>query len=87
MKFFKKIFKKQEQKQEQTHDEKIAELANQLIIELKNSGRSIAKRHIGPDYGSFGITVHNLGTKNEVLIIHDIINDWEIRVKPTFGEF
>lgn len=72
---------------EKTSDEKIAELTNQLIVELKKSGRSIAKRHIDPNYGAFSISVYDLGTKAEELRIHDVVNGWEVKAKPTFTEF
>lgn len=68
-------------------DERIGYLANELIKELKASGRDISLPDIDDGYGNFGIYVHNLGNDNEKIIISNLINDWEIKIKPTFGEF
>lgn len=83
---FLSFFNRKKQKH-QTHDEIIGYLANELIKELKASGRSIELSDIDEGYGSFDITVQNLGSKNEYVSIGNIINDWEIKVKPTFKEF
>lgn len=81
---FKSFFKA---KNKQAHDERIGFLANELIKELKASGRSISKSKISKGFGGFDISVYNLGTENESLKIFDLINNWEIETKPTFKEF
>lgn len=68
-------------------DEKIGYLANELIKQLKASGRSIAHPCINKGFGSVDISVYNLGTKYESLAVFDLINKWEIKTKPTFKEF
>lgn len=82
---FKSIFK--DKNKEQTHDERIGYLANELIKELKASGRSVALPHISKGYGSVDICIQNLGTENEYISVESIINDWEIKAKPTFDKF
>jgi len=68
-------------------DERIAYLANELIKELKASGRSIALPGIDEGFGSFDITIYNLGTEDESMSVKSIINNWQVEVKPTFKEF
>ncbi len=69
----------------QTADERIGFLANELIKELKKSGRSIAHRHINEGFGSLSIIVHRLGSKNTDMRIES--NGWEVYIQPTFSEF
>ena len=68
-------------------NEKIGYLANQLIMELKASGRSIALPGIGKGFGSFDISIYNLGTEDESMSVKSLINNWQVEVKPTFKEF
>ena len=68
-------------------DERIGYLANELINQIKASGRTIAKPDIDNGYGSLDISVHRLGTSNAVMYVGDIANKWEVRTKPTFKEF
>lgn len=84
---FKSIFKGNSEEKPMTRDEKIGYLANELIKELKASGRSIANPEISKGFGSFDVLVHYLGTEREEVLIKNIINGWEIEAKPTFKEF
>ena len=68
-------------------DERIGYLANELIKQVKASGRTIAKPDIDKGYGSLDINIHWLGTDRAVMYVGDSINHWEIKTKPTFGEF
>lgn len=68
---------------DQTRDEKIGCLANELIKELKASGRSIGS---DSNFGGLTIWVHQLG-KEDAYIYLDKCGKWEMRIKPTFNEF
>ena len=68
-------------------DERIGYLANELIKQVKASGRTIAKPDIDKGYGSLDINIHWLGTSNAVMYVGDIANKWEVKTKPTFKEF
>ena len=68
-------------------DEKIIELANQIVVELKNSGRNVGLEYIGKGYGSFDITINFLGTEHELLRVESIINNWRVEGKPMIKRF
>lgn len=83
---FKSIFKADSEQKPMTHDEKIGYLANELIKELKASGRSIEDSHISEGFGSLAIYVHRLNTEDASMNIENT-GKWRIEVKPTFTEF
>lgn len=79
---FKSFFKAKSKKQ--THDERIGFLANELIKELKASGRRMRSHSLG--HGVLTIWVHRLGKEDATLEIeHDGYQ--RIITKPTFTEF
>ena len=67
-------------------DERIGYLANELIKELKASGRSIQCNEYDADFGNLDIWVHNLTNKNATLTIGSIGKN-VITTKPTFNKF
>lgn len=69
-------------------DEKIGYLANELIKELKASGRSIQCKNTDKSFGSLMIWVHHLDDdENSKIVMQNKSNGWEIDFKPTFNEF
>ena len=74
-----RIFKKK------TTEEKIAELTNKLIIELKTDGKSIGRPDISKGFGSLTIWVHNLENEKREIALES--NGWRVAFKPSFTEF
>jgi len=68
-------------------DEKIGYLANELIKELKASGRSIQCNEGNKGFGVLMIWVFNLGKENGKIEIQCNSNSWKVKTKPTFKEF
>lgn len=68
-------------------DEKIGYLANELIKELKASGRSIQCNENDKEFGSLLIWVHRLGKENATMDLQNCPNGWSFKTKPTFKEF
>ena len=66
-------------------DERIAYLANELIKELKSSGRSIQCYDSNKDFGNLDIWVHHLTNKDSYLELTN--SDWSFKTKPTFKKF
>ena len=66
-------------------DERIGYLANELIEELKASGRSIQCNNSDKDFGHLDIWVHHL--TNEDLYLELSSSNWSFKTKPTFKEF
>lgn len=74
-----RIFKKK------TTEDKIAELTNKLITELKADGKSIGSPDISKGFGSLIIWVHNLENEKREITLES--NGWRIAFEPTFTEF
>lgn len=72
-----KIFKRSE--------ETVENLANKLILKLKEEGNSIASPTVADDFGSLTIFAHDIGTEKPYLSIQ--AHDWEIKTKAHFKEF
>jgi hypothetical protein len=69
-----------------TSDEKIGYLLNELIKELKASGRSIACPSIASDFGSISIYAQRIGSTDSFVEICNT-SGWSFKAKPTFEEF
>ncbi len=68
-------------------DEKIGYLANELIKELKVSGRSIQCNENDKGFGNLDIWVYDLGKENAIMDLQRSPNGWSFKTKPTFEEF
>lgn len=83
---FKSLFKGNSEEKPMTHDEKIGYLANELIKELKASGRSMQCNEYDKGFGHMDFWVHDLG-KERAYIEMQNSSKWSLKVKPTFKEF
>ena len=74
---------------EQTSDERIGYLANELVKELKASGRSIQCKESDKGFGCLNIWVFNLDSENAHMELEATGggDGWKMKIIPTFKEF
>lgn len=64
-------------------DERIIFLANELIKEIQDSGKSVSNPLISNGFGSVDIYLHNFDKGSPSLVVENIINGWRITGIPT----
>lgn len=77
----KRLLKKYNQLKKSSN--KITDLTEKLCVELVKQGYKISQEDIAPGFHSFDVSIHTFrGTEN--LVIHNIVNGWEVR--KTYGK-
>lgn len=77
----------QETPVEQTLDGRIGYLANELVKELKASGRSIQCNERDKGFGNLMFWVFDLDGENAHIELAAHVDGWKMKIKPTFKEF